>query len=328
MAVSTGTFTTTQAKVNREDLANMVDAVQREDTPIYSAINSGDKCKSTYPEWSVRSFAAPGENAQSEGSDFNFSSNNPSSRMGNHTQIMMKDGKFSGTQEAVDNAGRSEQMKQDKLEKGIELRTDVEWAIVAPQASVGGETRKLGGLPTWAETNVSRGAGGVNGGFDDTSKTTVAPTAGTARPLTKGLIDDLLEMSYTSGAKLTEMYMSPRNKRVFAEILQDAGIVQQRDVATKKKNTIIADAEVYIGPNGAVTVHPNHVMSSTAEMASNVIVLDRSRVSFKWLRRIQEVKDLAKTGDYETFKLLGEGTLCVQNEKAVGIIADTQGFVA
>ena len=327
MAVSTGAFKTGSAKVNREELANVVDAVQRSDTPIYSMI-ANSSAKSVFPEWPVRDFDAPGQNIQSEGRDYAFVADNPSKRMGNHTQIFAKNGKFTNTQETVDNAAKSEQMARDKIEKGLALRTDVEFSIVTNNPSLGGDDRQSGSLSTWAETNVSRGAGGANGGYSETTKVTTAPTDGTQRALSKTLIDDLLQAGYSSGAKLTHMFFSPYGKRAFASLMEDPGVAQFRYAAKGGKNAIVATAEIYLGPLGQVTVHPNHVMGASATQARNAFVLDTKRVKWKWLRTIYEDKDLAKTGDYKQFVLQGEGCLCVENEKAVGVIADIYGLTA
>ena len=82
---------------------------------------------------------------------------------------MEKEGKYSKTQEAVDNAGRAEKLAREKVRKGLALRTDVEYSIVADNASLGGTDRQSGSLSTWAETNVSRGGGGANGQQDDSN---------------------------------------------------------------------------------------------------------------------------------------------------------------
>lgn len=331
MPVSTGTTITTTRKLNREELAEAVDIVQRSDTPIYSMIG-GDTADSTNPNWGTEDYDAPGENIQSEGRDYNFAATPPALRYSNHTQTLEKNGKFSGSQEAVRNAGGAEQRAKDKIRKGVALRTDVEWSIVSIKASLGGTDRQSGSLATWATTNVSRGAGGVNGGYVDATKVTTVPTAGTKRAWTKTLTDDLLQAGYTSGAKLEHLFCSPYNKRVFATFMSDPSVAQFRyDAKTGDKNTIVADAEIYMGPLGTVYVHPNHVMAGVVgeaakiANASNVFVLDTSRIKWAWLRRIAEDKELAKTGDYSKFILQGEGTLKPMHEKAIGVIADTFG---
>lgn len=327
MAVSANTVTTTTRVLNREELSNTVDLTQRSDTPIYSMIGNAG-CDTTFPEWGVEDLDAPGQNIQSEGRDYAFSEDDPNNRYGNHTQILEKEGKYSNTQEAVDNAGRSEKITRSKIKKGLALRTDVEYSLVANNASVSGTDRASGSLTTWAETNVSRGATGANGGYNAGTKVTVAPTNGTQRAFSKALMDDLLLQSYSSGAKLKHAFVSPYNKQVFATFMSDANVAQFRYDAKGGKNTIVADAEVYQGPLGKLYVHPNFVMGSDAAIARNIIVLDTKKIKWAWLRPIAEDKDLAKTGDYKKFVLQGEGCAKPLNEKAVGVIADTFGMNA
>lgn len=327
MATSANTFTTATAVVNREELSNVLDVTQRSDTPVYSMIGGGS-CKSVNPEWVTKEFDTPGDNIKSEGRDYTFTETDPAKRITNYTQIMDKDAKFSGSQEASDNAANAETIKQEKIDKGLALKTDVEYSLVTNNPSLGGTDRVSGSLVTWAETNVSRGAGGVNGGYDEATKVTVAPTNGTQRAFTKDLLDDLLQSSFSSGAKLSHMFMSPYAKRVFATFMSDTNVAPFRYAAKSGKNTIVADAEVYLGPLGKVFAHPNFVMGADADTSRNIIVLDTKKVSWKWFRKIARVKDLANTGDYEQFKLQGEGCSCVKNEKAVGVIADIFGLSA
>ena len=327
MASSANTFLSTTAKLNREDLSNIVDLTQRSDTPIYSMIGN-ETADATFTEWGVEALDVPGDNIQSEARDYTFTDIDADLRYGNYTQIMEKNGKFSATQESVDNAGNSEKDARAKVKKGLALRTDVEFSLVTDNASVGGADRVSGSLSTWAETNVSRGATGANGGYDDGTKLTVAPTDGDQRAFTKALLDDLLQSAYSSGAKLKHMFLSPYAKSVFATFMSDSNVAQFRYAAKNGSNTIVADAEIYLGPLGTVYAHPNFVMGSAAAQARNVIVLDTTKVKWSWLRKIAEDKDLAKTGDYKKFVIQGEGCVCVKNEKGVGIIADIFGMSA
>lgn len=48
----------------------------------------------------------------------------------------------------------------------------------------------------------------------------------------------------------------------------------------------------------------------------------------KMLRKIQNVKNLARTGDAQKGVIIGEGTLCVKNEKGLGVVADVFGLSA
>jgi hypothetical protein len=265
---------------------------------------------------------------QLEGDEYDFDAITPPVRVGNYTQIMRKDWIISNTQESVDNAGKVEKRKYQKLKKGIELRKDVEFAMVANSASVAGATRIFGSLPSWLTTNVSRGATGANGGFSSGTGLTVAATNGTQRAFTKVLLDGVMQSCYTSGGNVRHLVVSPYVKSVFVTFMSDANVASFRYAADAGKNTIISNADVYEGPFGKVMVHPNRVMATSAAVARNAFLIDTEMLSFDWLRKIQEDKGLAKTGDADKGVIIGEGTLRVKNEKGLGVVADVFGLTA
>ncbi len=327
MAVLANTFVTTSAVGNREELSDVVSRITPEDTPIYSMIPKGS-CVSVHPEWETDELAAPAENIQPEGNEYNFDAITPPERVGNYTQIMRKTWIISGTQEVVDEAGRVQKRKYQKLKKGVEIKKDVELAIVTNNASVGGATREFGGLPTWIETNVSRGSGGSNGGFNSGTGLTVAATDGTQRAFTKAIMDNVMQQGYISGANLRHCVVSPYVKSVFVTFMSDSNVAPFRyAVSDGQNNTIVANADVYEGPFGKIMVHPNRVMT-TAATSRNAFFLDTEYLAFEWLRKIAEDKDVAKTGDADKGVIIGEGTLRVKNEKALGIAADLFGLTA
>lgn len=328
MAVITNTFQSISATGNREELSDVVSRITPEDTAIYSMIEK-IKYKTTHPEWEKDELAAPGENIQLEGDEYGFGATTPPDRMGTYTQIMRKEGIISGTQDATDNAGRVEQVRYQKLKKGVELRKDVEYAIVDTNASVAGATREFGSLPTWIETNADRGAGGANGGFNSGTGLTVAPTDGAQRAFTKTILDTVMEDGYSSGANFKHVFVSPYIKSVFVSFMSDANVASFRYAASSgKNNAIVANADVYEGPHGKVMIHPNRVMGGGAGLARNAFLVDPEYLKFGWFRKIKEDKGLAKTGDAKKFVLLGEGALKVSNEKGLGVAADLFGMNA
>lgn len=327
MAVLANTFVTTSAVGNREELSDVVSRITPEDTPIYSMIPKGS-CVSVHPEWETDELAAPAENIQPEGNEYNFDAITPPTRLGNYTQIMRKTWIISGTQEVVDEAGRVQKRKYQKLKKGVEIKKDVELAIVTNNASVGGATREFGGLPTWITTNVNRGSGGSNGGFNSGTGLTVAATDGTQRAFTKTIMDDVMKQGYEEGANFRHFVGSPYVKSVFVTFMSDSNVAPFRyAVSDGQNNTIVANADVYEGPFGKIMVHPNRVMS-TAGTSRNGFFLDTEFLEFDWLRKIAEDKDVAKTGDADKGVIIGEGTLKVKNEKGLGIAADLFGLTA
>lgn len=328
MAVVTNTFQSTSAVGNREELSDVVSRITPEDTPIYSMIEK-ETFKTTHPEWEADDLAAPAANVNLEGDDYDFDATTPGDRMGNYTQIMRKTGIISGTQDATDNAGNVEQVKYQKLKKGIELRKDVEYSIVAPNASVAGATRESGSLQTWIETNVSRGVNGSNGGYNSGTGLTVAPTNGTQRAFTKAILDDVMQQGYVSGANFGHAFVSPYVKSVFVTFMSDSNVASFRYAAsTGKNNSIVANADVYEGPFGKVMIHPNRVMSGAASLARNAFLVDSEYLKYGWFRKIREDKGVAKTGDAKKFVLLGEGALKPTNEKGLGVAADLYGLSA
>lgn len=328
MAIVTNTFQSPSAKGNRETLSDVVSRITPEDTPIFSMIEKVT-FKGVHPEWETDSLAAPAANIQLEGDEYAFGATTPAVRVGNYTQIMRKEGIISGTQDATDNAGSVEQVKYQKLKKGVELRKDVEFGIVDTNASVAGATREFGSLNTWLETNVSRGATGANGGFSQGTGLTVAPTPGTQRAFTKAILDSVMQQGYVSGANFSHAFVSPYIKSVFVTFMSDANVAAFRYAASSgKNNSIVANADIYEGPFGKVMIHPNRVMAGSATQARNVFLVDPEYLEFGWFRKIAEDKEVAKTGDARKFVLIGEGALKVNNERGLGVAADVFGLTA
>jgi hypothetical protein len=284
-----------------------------------------EKAESKHPEWEYEDLDTTGDNAQPEGNEFSFDAVTAPTRVGNYTQIFTKTFTFSGTQQAVSNAGNVEKRTHEMMKKGKALRKDIEYSIVLNTASTNADPRRSGGLPTWLTTNVSRGSGGSSGGFS--SGVTTVETTGTLRAWTKAQTDTLLQSIYQQGGDVTTVVVSPWNKAVFATFMSDANVAEFKYAAGKGTNTIIGTADIYEGPLGTVKVMPNRVMATAAATARRVFAIDPEMVKWLSLRPIQEV-DVAKTGDRESGVLLAEGTLKVVNEKGIGVIADVYGLTA
>lgn len=328
MAALANTFFTTAAKGNREQLSDVVSRITPEDTPLLTEMGT-EATKGVHPEWETIDLAAPAANVQTEGDEYTFSASTPAVRMGNYTQILRKTGIVSGTQDSVENAGRAEQVKYQKLMRGREIKKDVEFSLVSNVASVGGATRVSGGLPSWITSNVSRGATGANGGYSTGTGLTVAATDGTQRAFTQALLDGVMQLGFNNGANFSLVSVSPYVKSVFVTFMSNSNVATFRyNVDNGKNNTVVSNADYYEGPYGRVRVVPNRVQATSAGVARNAFLMDREMASWLWLRNIQTDPKVAKTGDAEKFVLLGEGCLKVKNEKGLGIVADLFGLTA
>lgn len=328
MAALANTKLTTTSVGNREELSDVVNRITPEDTPVYTAIGTGS-CVSVHPEWEIDELAPPEDNHHPEGDEYGFDAVESPDRVGNYTQIMRKSFAISNTQETVDEAGRVQKTKHQKLKKGIEIKKDVEFGILSNKPSVAGADRQFAGMPAWGETNANRGAGGANGGFDVNTGLVVAATNGTQRAFTQALMDDVMSQGYSAGANYRMVSVSPYVKSVFVTFMSNANVAPFRyAVSDGERNKIISNADIYEGPFGKVAIKPNRVQAASAALARNALFIDPDMATFLWLRKIQEDKDVAKTGDAKKTVIIGEGTLKVKNEAGLGVVADLFGMTA
>jgi hypothetical protein len=328
MAAITNTVLSTAAIGNRETLSDIVSMISATDTPIFSLAGE-DKLTGKHPEWEIEVLRTPAQNAQAEGDDYVFNAQAVPARVGNYTQISSDSWIYSGTQQAVDNAGNQEKAARAKIKAGINVRKDIELAIVSNQASVGGATRFSGGLPSWIVTNALRNSGS-NGGFNTGTGLTVAETPGTLRAFTKALLDQAMQAAYNAGGNVTEVVLSPYNKSVFVTFMSDTNVAQFRQDITPDagKRTLVGTYDFYQGPFGTVQVKPNRVMATSANVARRVYLLDPDLLDVGMLRPIQEDPDIAKTGDSSKGVIIGEWALEPRNEAGLAVIADVFGLTA
>ncbi len=293
-----------------------------------------DTAKAVKTEWQTDSLATPSTtNYRVQADTYSYNAVTPTARVGNYTQIMMKEFIIGETQEAVDHAGRASERAYQKAKKGQELKTDIEATFLLNQASVAGDAStptKMGGFRAWLATNDKMGAGGSSGGYNTSTGVVDIATNGTLRTFTKTILDDTLQDAYTSGGNPTVLMVSPYAKRVFSTFMSDANVAAQRTMAPKSSaTTIIGAADAYLSDWGLIDVVPNRQMARVgATIARNAYAIDVSKVRKSWLRKIQEDKDVAKTSDGLPCVLKCELTLKVDNEAAHGVAADIFGMTA
>lgn len=316
MAQVAGTVDTYGVQGQREDLQDAIFMISKADTPFLSNIGR-NKATAVKHEWQTDALAAPDtNNAQIEGDDYTYAQSNPTARVANVTQISRKPILISGTAEAVDKAGRKSELKYRAMKAGKEIKKDMEAIVLSPQASVVGSStvaRKLGGLPSWLVSNVSRGAGGANGGFNTGSGIVVAPTAGTNRAWTEAMVKDVQQSAFTNGGNPSMLMLPVALKRQFSAF---PGIAQQRRDTGDKAATIVATADVYQGDFGKLSAVPNRQF-----VANRALLIDPQYAKLSVLRPMQTDKP-SKTGDAEKRMLITEYTLEVGNEAAHGTIED------
>lgn len=306
MAAPTNTFTSASAVGNREDLATWIDRITPMETPFYSMIAKG-KASGTLHEWQTDSLRAGASNAQAEGDDTTATAVTPTVRLGNRTQILKEAASVTGTQEAVDKAGRASEMAYQVSKKSAELKLDIEYALTR-NSTAATSPRSLRGLIGWAPAaNVNGGTGYAAPSYTGNT----AQTDGTQRALTETLFKDVLQKVYTSGGRPSVAMMGASQKVTFSTFTGNATRFKEAEDA--KLN---ASVDVYVSDFGTVKAVIN-----LQQRARDLHIIQPDKFSFAVLRP-WEVTDLAKTGDADRKQILVEGTLECKNPLAYGLVAD------
>ncbi|BAQ88406.1 major capsid protein [uncultured Mediterranean phage uvMED] len=312
MAQPTNLFDTFETVGIREDLVDVIYNISPEDTPILSAIPR-TAAKSTKHEWQLDSLATPATNAVIEGDDATIDALSATTRAFNFCQIADKVIALSGTQSAVDAAGRADEMAYQIAKKSKELKKDMEFDLIEPNVQVSGSAtaaRELGSIPTWLKTN---GDAGTSGSLSTGSGTDL-PGSGTDRDLTETILKTVIKEVYESGGEMDMLVCPPSVKQVISGFNANTTRFGPAEAKTE-----FAAIDVYSSDFGDLRVVPNRVMAVTD--AKDVFIIQRDMMATAYLRDFQ-VQDLAKTGDSEKKQLLVEYTLEVRNEAAHGIILD------
>ncbi len=310
MAQPADTFSSYDAVGNREDLSDFISMISPTRTPFQSGIGRRS-ATSTKVEWQLDSLAAAsGSNAVIEGDDATTDASTATSRVFNYTQILDKVPRVTGTQRALDSAGRADEMDYQIMKRTKEIKRDLETSLLANNAQVAGNdttAREMGGAESWIATNTNLGSGGSAPTGDGTD----ARTGGTDRAFTESLLSDVIKQCYDSGGEPGTISTGSFNKQVLSQF--SGGSTSNIDA---EKKTIVNAVDVYVSDFGTMAVVPNRF-----QVAESVLVLEMDKWEIAELRPFQRM-DLAKTGDTDRVQLLMEVTLVSVNEAASGIISD------
>lgn len=311
MGLPSNTLTTFTAIGNREDLSDIVYDVSPAETPFLSALPK-TKATGTKHEWQTHALTAPsGSNAVLEGDDATTDAATVNARVYNYRQISDKVARVTGTQEAVDNAGRKAKMAAQMEARMKELKTDVETTLLGNVASVAGNATlapRSAGLQAWVKTNIDKASDATASAGNGTD----IHTDGTARALQESQVESALALAWANGGKPTLGILNAFQKRRFASFTGSSTKTSDGD---KKK--VVNSVDIYIDPLG------NEVRLVPCRHAPTDVIyfVDTEMAKFAVLRDFRS-HDLAKTGDSERKQIIVEYTLEVCNEKAHAAVYD------
>ena len=348
----------------REDLANFIPMITRDETPFMSSIGK-TKATAIYHEWQTDSLAAPRSSQLVDGADFDnvqpdgddaadesggtFTAPNRN-RFGNYTQINGKTIAVSGTKRAVDQAGVADEYAYQLKKRGTELRRDVEFDLIGNNATSASNPRRFGGLMSWVQHPTGEGALGSPTGTVLYKNDTSAAGAQSAAPasanrgegstgVTVGVdvrreslelvdVDQVMQAIYEAGGKATKLMLSPQNRRVFSSKAQAADANVRRNI--DENGSLRQSVDMYMSDFGEIMVMPNYMMGLLPATANTGIrnfaayLYDPMWFNIATLRPMQEV-DVGQRGDSTVGMIVEECTLEVRNPIGSGAIYGLNG---
>jgi hypothetical protein len=276
-----------------------------------------EKATAVNHEWQTQALAAVDTaNAVLEGDDATTDAVTPTVRLGNVCQISDKVARVTGTQQAVDHAGRDNELAYQEMLKGLELKRDMESILVgtnqAKNAGADATARVTASILSWIKTNTSKGTAG--GAADPSTATgTGTRTDGTQIAFTEARLKTVLSSIWTNGGKPDVIFTGAFNKQVFSTFTGRSTPMEQ---ASSKK--IVASVDAYESDFGKLKVVANRFQRTRDVL---VLEMDKWAVAFLNGRKMVSIA-LAKTGDSDRRQILSEYALVARNEKASGGVFD------
>ena len=309
MAQFSDTFDTYDSIGEREDLSDVIYNISPTDTPFLSSA-AKTKATAVLHEWQTDSLtAAVTNNAVIEGDEVTIDAISATTRLSNSCQIMDKAICITGTQEAVDKAGRASEIAYQIAKAAKELKRDLESSLTSNNAEVTGSAtaaRVAGGLRSWVATNDNMGTSGTSGGLGNT-----AAGNGTQRVFTESLLKSVIKSVWNAGGNPTMIMVGPFNKQKLSGF---TGNSTRFDAGADA--TLYTSVDVYASDFGQLQVVPNRFSRDR-----DAWVLDMDYWGVAFLRDFT-MHEIAKTGDADKRQLLLEATLESRNEAASGVVAD------
>jgi hypothetical protein len=319
VAIFTGTQTKYDLVGIREDLSNDIYNISPVDTPFMSNVGRST-AKNTLFEWQTDALASATQNSQIDGDDVTTFGTTAAStvRSGNYTQISRKLAITSGTADAVNKAGRQSELAYQLVKRSKEIKRDMEFICLYPQAGSAGNTanaRTTASMNCWVKTNVDKHSGGTNPTWTS-GVPTATRTDGTLRTFTETILKAACKLVFDNGGDLKMLLLGSDVKQTFSGF---SGVATKTfDWAKIGPMAIIGAADVYVSDFGTL-----QVVVDRFQRSRDGWLVDPSMASVAYLRPFS-TEPLAKTGDAEKRMLLVEWGLKVNNELAHGLCADIQ----
>lgn len=272
----------------------------------FISMASKSVAKNTLHEWQVQDLAAAvSNNAQIEGDDASAKTVTPTVRLNNRTQISTKTVIVSGTQQAMNPAGRKDELAYQLSLAALELKRDMEASATRLDVTAT-SPRQSRGLVGWVVDNVDRNAGTLASYTNNTGR-----TKGTAIAFTEARLKNVLQQIFTAGGDPDTILLPPAAKQTFSSF---SGNSTRFDRGEDQK--LFAAIDVYVSDFGELKAVPSRFQD-----ANDVFILESAKWAIAYLRPFTTM-ELAKTGDAEKRELVVEWTVEARAPKANGAVYD------
>ena len=269
---------------------------------------SKSKATASIHEWQTQDLASAAINAQAEGDNLTAKTVTATVRLQSRTQISAKAVVVSNTQQAVNPAGRRDELAYQMAMMSLELRRDIETGLL--QSRVGASSpRQVKGLPCWIGDNVDTGAGYAAPVYTSTDGTT--NTDGTQIAFTEARLKNVLQKCFTAGGEPDAILLPPAAKQTFSTFTGNATRFDKSEDAK-----LYASVDIYVSDFGELKAIP-----SRFQRARDIFVLQSDKWAIAYLRPFTTI-ELATTGDALQRELVTEYALEARAPKANGGIFD------
>jgi hypothetical protein len=293
----------------REDLANVVYRIDPEETPFQSNISTSGRATNRYVEWQVQTLASPSlSNFQLEGGTIAATAATARTRIGNRTAISAIDFAVTTTASAVDVAGIDDELDEQRLLRGLELKRDMEVILLNNQAQFVGGTQtatKCAGLASYITNTDNAGTNRFTAATGDGTDAWNF-TAATTRALSLTILNGALKEAYIDGGAPDFVMLSPDKKIDFSGLALSSsisGAVQVRqNISKTEAATIVGSVESWLSDFGSLSVTVNRQMASdTSFLDITAFMVDSKYAEVAFLEPMQNrAKGITGLADEET----------------------------
>ena len=324
MAQPGNTFETFDAKGLREDLSDIIYAIDSTETPFLS-MAMRETASGIKHEWQVDQLTAAATNTLVEGDNASALAATPTIRVSNHCQISGKTVSVTGTLEAVDKAGRQSELSYQLAKRSKELKRDLEHSCVGVNNTAVARTNDTGAgesasVSAFFDDNLAN-TGALIGTHESRSGSTstgwngtvFTATAGTPalRPLLESDLKSVIQGAWTNGGNPSTIMTGPFNKTVISSF---TGNSTRFDKGEDKR--LVAAVDVYVSDFGEHSCIANRFQAT-----NQVFAFTPELWSIAYLRDFRQ-HALSKVGDSEQRQLLCEWTLVGKNQSGNGVVDD------